>query len=138
MAEDPISEERIPLVEEMLSIDKRVVETGRVRVRTLVDEVQEVLRGSVGRDKLEFERVAIDQPVETAPPIREENGVLIVPMVEERLVAVKQLFLVEEVRIHRRRSIEPVELAATRRVMRAEIERLDPSETDQPDPTART
>lgn len=33
-------DETIPIVEETLSIEKRVVETGRVRVKTLIDEEQ--------------------------------------------------------------------------------------------------
>ena len=133
MSADDAIEQRIPLVEEVLGIEKRVVETGRVRVRTIVDEVPEVLRDALARETLEFERVAIDRPIEEAPPIREENGVLVIPMVEERLVAVKQLFLVEEVRVHRRRTLEPTEIAATRRVMRAEIERLDGAEAPHDD-----
>jgi uncharacterized protein (TIGR02271 family) len=115
---------RIPLVEEEVRIGKREVETGHVRVRTHVEEEQVNLSEMLERELVDVERVPMEIEVETAPaPFRDKYGVLIVPIVEERLVVSKRLFVVEELRIHRRRTEERVEVPATRRVMRAEIER---------------
>ena len=47
----------IPLVEERLSIAKRQVECGRVRVRVTVEERVETASEELLRDKLEIERV---------------------------------------------------------------------------------
>jgi uncharacterized protein (TIGR02271 family) len=113
----------IPLVEERVSATKREVETGRVRVHTRVEEREEIVRAELARDRVEVERVAIDQEIAVIPSVRQEGDVTIVPVVEERLVVQKKLFLVEEVRLRRTRTIEehaqPVRLAA----QRAEIER---------------
>jgi uncharacterized protein (TIGR02271 family) len=113
----------IPLVEERVSATKREVETGRVRVRTRVDEREEIVRAELARDRVEVERVAMNQEIASIPAVRQEGEVTIVPVVEERLVVQKKLFLVEEVRLRRTRSIEehaqPVRLAT----QRAEIER---------------
>lgn len=127
---DPLPEDRLPIVEETVSIEKRVVETERVRVRTVVDEEDVLLRASLERGFVEVERVAIGREVDAAPPVREEEGVLVVPVIEERLVVEKRLFLVEEIRLHRTSATIPVEVPTTRRVMRAEVERSAGSGTN--------
>lgn len=114
---------RIALVEEVLSVDKKVVETGRVQVRTFVDDEQVLLSEALRRDVVDVERVAIGKPIEAAPKVREEGDYLVVPILEERLVVTKQLFLVEELRLRRTTIDVPVEVAASRRTMRAEVER---------------
>ena len=118
-------DERIALVEETVHIEKKVVETGRVHVRTFVDEEQVMLRDALNREIVDVERVPIGREVEVAPTVREEGDFLIVPIVEERLVVEKRLFLVEELRLRRTTVSVPVEVPASRRVMRAEIERQD-------------
>ena len=105
------------------TVGKRLVETGHVRVRTIVEEEPVVLRDEARRQSVEIERAPIGRVVDQAPAVREEGDVIVIPIVEERLVVVKQLFLVEEVRIRRASITEPVEIAATRRVMRAGIDR---------------
>lgn len=113
----------IPLVEERLSASTRKVETGRVRVRTHVDERIEVVRQKLERDEVEIERVPINREITDMPKVREEKGVTIVPVVEEVLVVEKKLMLVEEIRLHRKRSYEKYERPVTLRAQRAEIER---------------
>ena len=54
------------------------------------------------------ERVPVDRPVEAMPVVREEDGVLIVPVVEERLVVTKQLVLKEELQIRTQTRVEAV------------------------------
>lgn len=116
---------RIPLVEETIDVAKRVVETGRVRVRTFVDEEQVRIQDALVREVVDVERVVVGREIETAPPVREEGEYLIVPIVEERLVIEKRLFLTEELRLRRTSSVVPIETDTTRRVMRAEVERED-------------
>ncbi len=115
---------RIPLVEEQVSVGKREVETGRVHVRTRVEEEQSTLTESLERDVVDVERVPMGIEVETAPqPFTDEHGVYIVPIVEERLVVEKRLFVVEELRIRRKHTQSQVEVPVTRRIMRAEVDR---------------
>ena len=115
----------IPLVEETARISKREVVSGKVRVRTEVDSVEQVLRESLTDETVEVTRVPIDRRVEQIPEIRTENGVTIVPILEERLVIEKQLFLKEELHIRRDVTTETVEVPVTLRSERAVVERFD-------------
>ena len=125
------SEEVIPLVEEMPTIEKRQVVTGRVRVQTVTDTVEELAHANVQRETLEVIRVPIDKVVETAPEIRTEGDVTVVPVLEEVLVVVKRLVLKEELHIRRRVDTESVEVPVTLRKQRAIVEREAP---DDPPP----
>jgi hypothetical protein len=77
-----VSEEIIPLVEETATIRKREIVTGRVRVQTVTDTVEELAHADVQRETVEVTRVPIDKVVETAPGIRTEGDVMILPVVE--------------------------------------------------------
>ena len=113
----------VQLVAETLSVDKRVVETGRVRVRTIVDEEPVVVTETLSGNYVTVDRVPIDRVVSTVPPTRTEGDVTIVSVVEERLRVVRELVLVEEVHMRDVRTSEPFEQTVSRRVMRAVVER---------------
>jgi uncharacterized protein (TIGR02271 family) len=115
----------IPLVEERVSATKREIETGRVRVRTRLEEREEIVRAELARDRVRVERIPINREVEAVPPVRQEGGTTIVPVVEEVLVVTKKLMLVEEVHLHRTHSTEQHTQPVTLAVQRAEIERED-------------
>ena len=118
---------RIPLVEERLVTGKKRVETGRVRVRTVIEEEQQTVREQLLRDHVEVERVAMEVEIEEMPPVREEDGVTIVPVVREVLVVTKKLILTEEVRLKRVTSSEETARPVTLRVQRALVERDETS-----------
>ena len=115
----------IPLVEERVSATKREVETGRVRVSTHTDRYEEMVRVDLARDEVEVRRVRKDEEISKVPEAREEGGVTIIPVVEERLVVEKKLVLVEEIHIHNKNSTEEFAQPVTLSRQRAEIERED-------------
>ncbi|HEX8387584.1 MAG TPA: DUF2382 domain-containing protein [Sphingomonas sp.] len=115
--------ETIPLVEEELVVAKRLVETGRVRVRTEVQWRTDHARAELFRDHVEVERVPIGREVDAVPPIREDGEMVIIPVVEEVLVVEKRLVLKEEVRLRRTRSVETLDEPVRLRAMRAVVER---------------
>ena len=123
---DPIS---VPLVQEQLRVERREVETDRVRVRTIIEEVPVWRTEELERGELDVERVAVEHQVDAAPAPYEEDGVLVVPIVEERLV--KQLFVVEELRIRRRTTVQSMPVVETLRRQRAVIERDIPLATGE-------
>src|SRR5687767_12275053 len=88
---DPTHPERLELVEEQAKVTRTEVERGRVVVRTRVEERDELVEVALRRDHVAVEHVPIGIVVETAPAVREEDGVLIVPVVEEQLVVRTQL-----------------------------------------------
>jgi uncharacterized protein (TIGR02271 family) len=129
-------DESIPIAEEELRVEKRQTVTGRVRVRTEVDTVEELARASLDTETVEVQRVPIDRMVDTAPTVRTEGDVTIVPVVEEVVVVEKRLVLKEELHIRRRRTTKDVEIPVTLRKQRAVVERLPPDDGQDSEPTA--
>jgi uncharacterized protein (TIGR02271 family) len=135
----------IQVVEETARIDKRVVETGRVRVSTRTETVDQVLRESLRSDTVEVTRVPVNRTLsegEVPPVAREEDGVTIIPVLEEILVVEKRLVLKEELHIRRSSTDEDVEVPVTLRKQHAVVERVSPdghaSEHTDPHSTQET
>src|SRR5919206_1843470 len=130
--------DRLELVEERLKVGKREVERGRVVVRTRVDTRKEIAEAELRQEEVSVERVPVGRPVEAPPPVREEDGVLIVPVLEEQLVVTTQLVLKEEIRITKKSRTETVREPVTLRSERAEVERLEGRDPGHPDPEERS
>jgi stress response protein YsnF len=126
---DPSSETHVvPIVAEELDVETIERETGRVRVRTSVEERDEEVAEDVAHDVVEVRRVPIDRYVDEPVGVREEEGVLIVPVHEEVLVVEKRLLLKEEVHLSTRRETRRETQTVRLRLERADIERIDPDE----------
>lgn len=93
----------VPLIAEEISIGKRVVETGGMRVHKTVREDVQTIHEPIIREHIEVERVPINKYVEAAPAIRYEGEVMVVPVLEEVIVTEKRLLLREEIRLVKRR-----------------------------------
>jgi uncharacterized protein (TIGR02271 family) len=116
--------EAIPLLTEELHVEKRNVATGKIRVRSVVDVVEEVARATLEEQRIEVTRVPIGQEVAEAPSVRTEGDVVIVPVLEEVLVVEKRLVLKEEVHIRRHVAREDFEVPVTLRKQRGVIEHM--------------
>jgi uncharacterized protein (TIGR02271 family) len=125
--------EILPIIEEELQVDERQITTGRVRVRTVVDVIEEMAKASLDEETVEVTRIPIDREVDEAPAIRTENDVTIIPIMEEVLVVEKRLVLKEELHIRKRVTTENVEVPVTRRKQRAIVERLSADEVEADD-----
>lgn len=112
------------LWQEEVSFDRERVETGRVRVRTVTREHEEMVDLPLTRQHVEVERVAIGREIETMPESRQEGDVMIVPVVEEIVVTRRKLVLKEEVRLRLVRSTEQHRESVVLRRHEAVIERL--------------
>lgn len=119
-------EQVIPVIEESLEIGRRVVETGAVRVRKVVQDVRGPLREPLTSEHVDIERVPIGRVLQEPAVVRQEGDVTIVPVVEERLVLRKELVLVEEIHLTRRREVHESSEEVTLRRESAVVERLDP------------
>ncbi|MCU0893750.1 MAG: YsnF/AvaK domain-containing protein [Rhodospirillales bacterium] len=138
--------EVIPLVEDQVRVSTRDVVTGRVRVSTVTDTVEEMVGQELQGIRAEVERVPVDQlldPGSPPPQPRIESGVTVVPIVEEVLIVEKRLLLKEEVRITLRDTTEYVEVPVQLRRQRAVVERSEgpgapaPDQPDQAEPEGR-
>ncbi|MCJ2079305.1 YsnF/AvaK domain-containing protein [Methylobacterium sp. E-016] len=119
----------LPLLAETARIDKHLVETGRVRVSTRTETIDQTLRETLRSDRVGVTRVPINRTLaegEMPPVVREEDGVTIIPILEEILVVEKRLVLKEEVHVRQAIAVEDVEVPVTLRKQHAEVERVDP------------
>jgi len=118
----------IPVIEEELDVQKRVVETAKVRVTKGVHEREILVDEPLFRDEVEVERVLIDQVVDGPVSVRYEDDTMIVPIMEEVLVIEKRLILKEELHIRKRRveTHQPQQVTLRREEVR--VERLESTE----------
>jgi uncharacterized protein (TIGR02271 family) len=89
----------IPVAEELLEIGKRTVQTGTIRISKRVREREEEIDQPLLKQRVEVERVPVNRFVETAVPVRQQDGTTIVAVLEEVLVVEKRLLLREELHI---------------------------------------
>ncbi|WP_010165273.1 YsnF/AvaK domain-containing protein [Sphingomonas sp. PAMC 26617] len=114
---------RVPIIEEVATVSKRTVESSHVRVRTVVEERTHNLVAELEREDIEIERRVVEREVSVPPAPYHEGELLIIPIVEERAIVEKRLFVVEEVVVRRVARTEEVQVPTTLRKMRAVIER---------------
>ncbi|SMF97763.1 conserved domain-containing protein [Methylomagnum ishizawai] len=129
---DPPTPLVIPVVEERASVTKRRVETGRVRIVKKVSTRRETLEADGWDETLDIERVPIGQPVDGPVAARQEGDTLVIPVLEERLVIEKRLFLKEELRVTKRRTPRPRTQETLLRREEISVERLPPVAEDDP------
>ena len=129
---DPAASNTLKLVEEVATIAKRQVATGKVEVRTSTETFEEVVRGALRSEQVEVTRVPIDREVDVAPKIRTEGDLTIVPVLEEVLIVETRLVLKEEIHIRRLVRTDAIETPVTLRRQRAVVERLNSAGTAEP------
>ena len=87
----------IKVLEEQLKVEKRELETGRVRITKKVIEHTEDIDIPLVGEEVSVERVLVNKYIEGLPPqVRYEGEKMIIPVVKEVLVVEKKLLLVEE------------------------------------------
>jgi len=126
---DSVNSERlvVPILNEELKVSREKVVTGGVRVHKTVQERTETVDQPTFEEKIEVERVTVNQFVDAPPPVRYEGDVMIMPLLEEVLVVEKRLVLREEVRIskHSETVNKPQQIVLRRE--NATVERVEPT-----------
>jgi len=116
----------IPVIEELLQIDKKVVETGRVQIEKKVTDKEVTLELPLIEERINIEKKEVNQFVETAPPpVRYEGDTMILSVVREEAVIVKKLFFVEELHITRQKTETQMVSKETLRIEELTINRSD-------------
>jgi uncharacterized protein (TIGR02271 family) len=115
----------IPVAAEQIHVQKRRVVRGIVRIQTRVETTEKTVDETLIHEEVIVERTPIDKVIgDEHPRIREEDGVLVIPVVEEVLVVSKQLLLKEELRvIRRKKSVHKPQTFQVRR-QTVEVERV--------------
>jgi uncharacterized protein (TIGR02271 family) len=93
----------VPVVVEELEVQKRVVETGKVRLTKVIHERETLVDEPLVRENIAISRVPMQRVVEGPIPVREEHGTTIISVVEEVLVVEKRWILLEEIHIRQQR-----------------------------------
>jgi len=95
-----------------------------VTLHLRTEEAPETVEEYITHEELDIEEVTVGRVLGTndMPVQRQEGDTLIIPVIEERLVMVKQRVLVKEVRVSKRSRTETREVTETVRRQRVEIE----------------
>ena len=117
--------EVIPLEEERLRLEKRVVEVSDATLSIVTHEHAETLTGDLLSEAYVVERRPIGCFVDVSPEVRTEGESTVYPVVEE--VLVKRLMLREEIRVTPRRTVTPFSETVTLRRQQASLEQRDPN-----------
>jgi len=115
----------VPIIVEELDVQRRLVETGRVRVNKLVREHQETIEEPLIREQVVVERRAVNQLLNEPVSVRYEGDTMIVPVLEEVLVVEKRLVLKEEILITKQRTEQRESQTVTLRSEEVTVERVD-------------
>lgn len=123
-----IQDDVLQIVTETATLEKRDVLTGRVRVSTRTETVDELVSSALERNDVSVTRVPIDREVDNIPAVRIEGDVTIFPVVEEILVIEKRLVLREEIHLRQTTISQSVDVPVSLRKQHAVIERDEVSE----------
>jgi uncharacterized protein (TIGR02271 family) len=114
---------------EQITVGRRRVEGDTVRVSTVTREIEKLVEETLTHERVEVEHVAIGRQIEAVPPVREEEHVTTIPIVEEILVLEKRLILKGEVHIRRIRVPEIHREVIALREQDIVVERTRPGDT---------
>lgn len=124
----------LPVVREEISLSTRQVVSGKVRVSTQTESVDQTLSLDLSSTEVEVVRVPIDRRIDTMPEVVTEGDLTIVPVVEERLVVTRELYLLEEVHIRHVHRQETRDVPVTTRHQTVHIDHVPL--TQAPDPSS--
>jgi uncharacterized protein (TIGR02271 family) len=120
----------VPVVVEELDVQKRTVETGKVRITKVVRERETIVDEPLVRDNVAISRMPMQRVVDGPIPVREENGTTIISVVEEVLVVEKRWMLREEIHIRKRRTETHQPQQITLRSEEVHVERVPQAAED--------
>lgn len=136
VAAEPVAGQEvvIPVIEERIRVEKKLVESGRVRISKKLQVEEETVDIPVLQEEVVVERVPVHQFVETAPQIRYEGDTMIVPVVREVVVVEKRIELIEELHITKRTTQTQVSQQIDLRKEEVIVERLPGEMESSPSP----
>jgi uncharacterized protein (TIGR02271 family) len=118
----------IPVLVEETVVGTQQVTRGIVRVHKRVETQEQIVDIPISSEEISVERLPINTFVEgEAPRMREEDGVVIIPVLEEILVVEKRVMLREEVRLITRVTSSNVPQTVRLRREVVDVERVEPS-----------
>ncbi len=126
---DSAPSHRVPIVEEQAVVHKQTMDGDSVTVQTRVGETTQWAQETLLEEDVSVLRKPKDQWISVAPEIREEEGVIIIPVVREVLHVEKRLMLVEELHVTRSKKERSIRIPITLRHTVVEVTRTEPDST---------
>jgi len=121
----------MPVLMEELEVQKRPVETGKVRMTKVVHERETIVDEPLWHDNVAVTRVPMQRVVDGPVPVREEHGTTIISVVEEVLVVEKRWMLREEIHIRKQRIETHQPQRITLRSEEVQVERVPHADEDK-------
>jgi len=115
----------VPVIQDEVIARAQRVKTGSVRVDKHVEKNVRKIAVPLVHDDVEVRRVAVNRVIKEIPTVRSQDGIVVVPVVEEELVITKRLILKEEIHLIRRRTRERTIKEVEVQKEHAEVRRLD-------------
>ena len=109
MPDDPDTQS-ILIMAETASISTRRVASGRVTISTRTEEIDRILPAELASVEVSVVQVPVDRKINSVPEVVAEGDLTIIPVVEERLVATRELYLREEIHVRRVHATETVDV----------------------------
>ena len=109
---------------EEVSVSKRRAVSGKVRVKVTSRSRDQVIDEALSHERVVVERVTVNRPVETVPPLRMEGDITVLSVIEEVVVVTRQLILKEEIRMRRVHVTEAHHEVVTLREQEAVVTRV--------------
>lgn len=115
----------IPVVQEEAQISKREYKRATVRIQKSTRREKVIIDEPARVERVEVQRVPVNQMVTVPPEVRYEGDTMIIPVVQEVVVVEKRLMLVEEIRVTKTQVTvsQPQEIELSRDQI--EVERID-------------
>ena len=120
----------VPVLAEDLEVQKRSVETGKVRMTKVVHEREALVDEPLWREEVEVTHAPMQRVVEGPVPVREEHGTTILSVVEEVLVVERRWMLREEIHIRKQRLETHQPQQMTLRSEDVQVERVPHADKD--------
>jgi uncharacterized protein (TIGR02271 family) len=127
----------LQLFAEEAKVSRRTIETGRVRVATVTHTRDQLVDEWLARTNVEVERVPVGRDIEAIPPVKDDDGLMIIPIVEETVIVQRKLVLKEELHIRRKQTTERFQQTVPLRYQTAQVTRIPaPEEAADPESAA--
>ncbi|MBK4715018.1 MULTISPECIES: YsnF/AvaK domain-containing protein [Tenebrionibacter/Tenebrionicola group] len=101
--------QRIPVYNEKVQIDKETVCHGKVIVKRNTLRQQVTVSENISHQDAIIEVVPIGKYVDSIPQHTENDDVIVIPVYEEHTQIVKRVYLKEEIRITKKKTVHPFE-----------------------------
>lgn len=96
----------IPVIEEVLKVDKKVVETGRIHIRKEINKEEKQIEIPLINESYEVEKVKVKNQIFDQPPsIRHEGDVIVIPVIKEVAEIKIRYEVTEEIHLKKNKTI---------------------------------